>query len=99
MFDNSFSYVINLCLNKTLLRALIIEETTFGGMVLVELEQYKIQWGSYKERLEELKEAFEIEKTKERIDEIEADMKDQEAKQKSKASGARAERREKKADK
>ncbi len=41
---------------------------------MVELEQYKIQWGSYKERLEELKEAFEIEKTKERIDEIEADM-------------------------
>ncbi|MCR5703109.1 MAG: peptide chain release factor 2 [Eubacterium sp.] len=41
---------------------------------MVELEQYKLQWSNYKNRLDELKEAFEIGVKKDRINEIEADM-------------------------
>ena len=44
---------------------------------MVELEQYKYQWNQYKDKIEELSDSFNIESKKERIEEIEAAMEEQ----------------------
>ena len=44
---------------------------------MVELDQYKYQWNQYKDSVKELEASFNIEVKKERLEEIEASMEEQ----------------------
>jgi peptide chain release factor 2 len=49
-------------------------KTIARGIIVVELEQYKYQWGQYSEKMSELRESFNIDIKTEKIKEIEGTM-------------------------